>query len=135
MARDDEFPPPPPPPTPADGHRRLNGLRLSCDKKGAPVEAYYKPVVAFAREHLLDKEHDEVHESLVMSDALKPRLSDGVNIVVEPRESVGELRVAQVGPPFYAPGKLWTERGYCLHVLRQSGTTTIAIEQAWEMIR
>lgn len=135
MASENEFPPPPPSPPRTDGGRRLNGLRLGCDKKGAPVEAYYKPVVEFARTHLLDKDHDEVHESLVMSDALKPRMGDGVNIVVEPRASVGELRVAQVGPPFYAPGKLWAERGYCLHVLRQTGTTTIAIEQAWEMIR
>lgn len=99
------------------------------------MKAYYQPVVAFAREHLLDDEHGEVHESLLVAETDNPRLGDGVNIVVEPRGAIGALRVVWVGPPSYAPGKQWAETSYCLHVLQHGTGTTIAVEQTSSMIK
>lgn len=92
-------------------------------------------MVAFAREQLLDDEHGDVHEFFVTADTDKPTLRDGVNIIVEPRGTAGELRVVRVGPPFYAPGTRWAETGYCLHVLQQAESTTIAVEEVWRMIK
>jgi hypothetical protein len=44
-----------------------------------------------------------------------------VNIVIEPRATLGELRIEFVG--------------YCLHVLRSREGTTIAVEAAWRWIQ
>ncbi len=99
MANKDELEVPSPPSPPPGHARRMNTLGNSCPKSGPSVRAYYKPVVAFAREHFLGDEHGEVHESLIVADTDKPRLGDGVNIVVEPRGAIGELRVVRVGPP------------------------------------
>ena len=46
-----------------------------------------------------------------------------------------EAGLVWVGPPFYAPGTRWAETGYCLHVLRQGVSTTIAVEETWSWIR
>jgi hypothetical protein len=135
MASKGEFPVPPPPAPPPGSHRRINTLGKGCDRHGPTVPAYYKPVVAFTREHLLGDEHGDVHEALIASETDKPKLGDGVNIVVEPRGAVGELRVVWVGPPFYAPGTRWAETRYCLHVLKQGASTTIAVDESWSMIR
>jgi hypothetical protein len=115
MANKDEFPAEPPPP--AVHGRRINALAGNCGKDGPSISAYYEPVVAFARDRLLGDEHGEIHEVLVETETDKPKLGDGVNIVVDPRGTVGELRLVHVGPPFYASGTRWAETGYCLHAL------------------
>ncbi|NVB80008.1 MAG: hypothetical protein HOV81_16550 [Kofleriaceae bacterium] len=116
-----------------NGRRLL--LRMECEKNGPAMDAYYRPVVAFAREHFISKEDGEVHEAHVLPDTPKPKLGDGVNIVVEPRGALGELRIVHVGPPFYPPGTWWAETGYCLHVLHGGGIATIAVEHVWSSIK
>jgi len=106
---------------------------MDCEKSGRPMDAYYAPVVAFVREHLIGNEHGTVHEALVTTGA-RMTLGDGLGVVVEPRETLGELRIASVGPPFYAPGHKWAETGYCLHVTHSGGITTIVVERAWSWI-
>jgi hypothetical protein len=133
MAHADEFPEPPPPT--AGGSRRINRLVKACKMNGPTVAAYYQPVLAFAREHLLGDEHRAVHEVLIISDTDKPRLRDGLNVLVEPRAIVGELSVVSVGPPFYAPGTQWAWTRYCLHVLHEGAGTTIAVERSSSMMR
>lgn len=130
LAKKDEFAHEP---APNDGDGRR--IRTGCEKSGASVTAYYQPVVAFARAHFVGKEKVAVHDTLLLPDAPKPKLGDGVNILVDPRDNVGELRIIAVGPPFYPPGDQWAENGYCLHVLREGGTTTLALEDAWNWIR
>ena len=97
------------------------------------MDAYYAPVVACVRAHLIGNEHGTVHEALVTTGA-RMTLGDGLGVVVEPRETLGELRIASVGPPFYAPGHKWAETGYCLHVTHSGGITTIVVERAWSWI-
>lgn len=133
MAKRGEFTPPPLPP--AERGRRVNDLRISCDKHGPTVRAYFKPVVRFARRYLLGKEPGAVHEVFVGKNTGAPRLGDGENIVVDPREQVGELLIVSVGPPFYPPGERWAETSYCLRVLHQGERTTITVEQQGVMIR
>lgn len=99
------------------------------------MRAYYGPIVAFARERLVGERATEVHEVLVFGTTERPRLGDGVNLIVDPRARVGELRVAWVGPPFYEPGSLWAEARYCLHVVKVGARTTIAVEHLSSMIR
>jgi hypothetical protein len=48
---------------------------------------------------------------------------------------VGTLRIVEVGPPFYQPGKAWAGTEYCLHVIKEGGTTTIAVEPKSRWIR
>ena len=110
-------------------------MGTGCEKSGSLVGAYYRPVAAFARKHLIGKEHGAVHESQVTADRPKPKLRDGLNIVVDPRAFLGELRIVSVGPPFYAPGTQWAETGYCLHVVKRDGSTTIVLEESWTMMR
>lgn len=102
-----------------------------CVKSGPPASAYYRPVVTFAREHMIGRAPGPVHESLVGPNAPPPKLRDGTNIVVDPRGALGELRIVAVGPPFYAPGEKWAETLYCLHVIHQGATTTLAVEEQW----
>jgi hypothetical protein len=131
MASKDEFPHEPP--HVAEGGRRI--IRMGCETRGSQVNAYSQPVIAFAREHLLGNVRVPVHESTSVPGTPKPKLGDGVNIVVEPRETLGELRIVSVGPPFYAPGESWAGTIYCLHVRQHDGITTIAVEQASSWIR
>jgi hypothetical protein len=72
LANDGEFPSDPPP---AEGRRRL--ARMDCEKSGRPMDAYYAPVVAFVREHLIGNEHGTVHEALVTTGA-RMTLGDGL---------------------------------------------------------
>lgn len=125
LARDGEFPST----RPADQPRR------ECEKAGPLVNEYYEPLVAFAREQLVRNEPGPFHAFLVSPGERKPKLADGVNIVVEPRGTLGELRIVMVGPPFYAPGESWAGSDYCLHVLQSSGTATIAVEETSSWIR
>lgn len=135
MAKKDEFWRPPASAPAVDEPRRLHSADEACKKNGPVVRAYYKPLVTFALEHIVGQEHGAVHEMLITADADKPRLRDGVNIIVKPRGVVGELRTVWVGPPFYAPGTRWAETVYCLHVLHEGANTTIAVEESWSMIR
>jgi hypothetical protein len=128
FAGDDEFPTKR---TAPEEHLSSTG----CDFRGAPTPAYYRPVVAFAREHMIGRRARAVHELLVGPNSAPVKLRDGTNIVVDPRGAVGELRIIAVGPPFYGPGDKWAETLYCLHVLDQGTTITIAVEQQWESIR
>jgi hypothetical protein len=111
-----------------DEMRELGG---DCDKSGPLAHAYYQPVIVFARQHMAGRGDGAVHESLVGPHSPPPKFRDGTNIVVDPRATLGELRVVAVGPPFYAPGEQWAETRYCLHVIRQGATTTIAVERRW----
>lgn len=135
MAGEGEFSGKPPPARTPDG-RRLAILILDCNKTGPLKRAYVKPLVAFVHEHLLDDNHGEVHERVVTG-AGEPEheLGDGVNIIVEPRSAVGELRVVWVGPPFDAPGERWAETRYCLHVLRRGTSTTIVLKRTSSLIK
>jgi hypothetical protein len=114
-----------------------DGLRKHCARSGAAMTGYYAPVVAFAREHFIKNIHLDglaVHDVLAVPGAQDPALPDGVDIVVDPRDTVGELRIVSVGGPDHDSGKLWSESGYCLHVLRGGGTTTIAVQDWWRFI-
>ena len=113
----------------------LEMLSRDCDRSGPPAPAYYRPIVAFAREHMVDHDERRVHESLVGPNTPPPKLHDGTNVIVDPRGALGELRIVAVGPPFYAPGEQWAEGRYCLHVLKQGTVTTIAVEEIWRRIR
>lgn len=117
-------------PAPESGGRRVRHLNIahSCEKSGDLVAAYYGPVVAFARDHFVSDGREKVHAYLMPSGAPEPALADGENLVVEPRGTLGELRIIAIGPPFYAPGHRWAESVYCLHVLHEGGTTTIALD-------
>lgn len=106
-----------------------------CPKSGASATAYYRPVVTFAREHMIGPDPGAVHEALVGPNTAPARLRDGTNIVVDPRGALGELRIVAVGPPFYAPGEKWAQTLYCLHVIHQGATTTIAVEEQWTEMR
>jgi hypothetical protein len=135
LANAGEFPPEPSPDDGQQANPRIVGLAFAdCKKAGQSVAAYYRPVVAFARKHLIDKEDRAIHEALAV-DASESILGDGVNIIVEPRETLGELRVVHAGPPFNAPRTWWAESRYCLHVLQHAGTTTIAVEEVLRMMK
>ncbi len=79
LERANEFPSRSLPP----GGKRLR-FRDGYEKRGAPIEAYFGPVVAFAREHFVGHERVAVHEHLVVPDRRTPKLDDRVNILVEP---------------------------------------------------
>jgi hypothetical protein len=127
LAARDEFP--------VERRDRDSPMPSDCVKTGASATAYYRPVVAFAREHLIGRDPGAVNESLVGPNTPPPKLRDGTNIVVDPRGELGELRIVPVGPPFYAPGEQWAQTLYCLHVIHQGMTTTIAVEEQWTEMR
>lgn len=63
----------------------LEMLSRDCDRSGPPTPAYYRPIVAFAREHMVDHNEKRVHESLIGPNTPLPKLHDGTNVIVDPR--------------------------------------------------
>jgi hypothetical protein len=117
MARPDEIPPPRP--------ERVVGTKhyvdLGCGNAGRLKEAYYRPLVAFARQNLLWRKHpDRVRRTR----SGRPSRRNGVEILVEPRSIVGEITIA-IRAGSWSAGTL-----YCARVI-DSSTIVVNEQTSW----
>jgi len=103
-------------------------VRTTCRGSGDRARRYYLPVVAFAREQLLQE--DEAKQArATLTFAKEVPIHQGFEIVVEPLSEVGRLRVSQ------KRGEWDAGTNYCLFVLPTRYETTIVVKRVMTWIK